>query len=381
MITLGISNVTQNSQLAEGTDNVVDSYTGNRVHDIANSMSDIVMMRLGNTISWRAEEGEFDPEYLFGGSATFTVLDAVFEEDTLIEITVTAEYDEATKTIRSWVKQPTDGLVPPVVRGAWTANSILSNTISDMYIDGRNHGLDQLLIPNSGKPGISSSVAFVNLEGAAIGGTNNYVDYPMTFPANDDIIEDNYDWEGGFPTSPDEILGYPDGTLKAAAETGMYGSQYLPSPKLIKIGKFYFIDELEYPLQGITYIEINSANKMELQLEETGNSGILVIDRINGDALLRGIKFDKNNSDGLFTGIIVTDYSFHHHIDILGTVIQLSETLEDSDRCNGNDDHWVKYSSASVEGATEIASRITGLMGSYGYGFGKKRLDVEAVYE
>ncbi|MFC2094130.1 hypothetical protein ACFLSH_00745, partial [Bacteroidota bacterium] len=43
--------------------------------------------------------------------------------------------------------------------------------------------------------------------------------------------------------------------------------------------------------------------------------------------------------------------------------------------------HWVKYCSVAIEDATEIASRITGLMGSYGFGFAKKRLVVEAVYE
>ena len=83
----------------------------------------------------------------------------------------------------------------------------------------------------------------------------------------------------------------------------------------------------------------------------------------------------------MLTGLLVTDYSFHHHIDILGGVLQLSPDLETEKNCNGNADHWVYYSSEAVTNATGIAAEITGLSQQVGYGFGKKRVNVRYVYE
>ena len=149
----------------------------------------------------------------------------------------------------------------------------------------------------------------------------------------------------------------------------------------MKIGKKWFIDGLTYPLSGVTYIELTNAAPIELLLQQTGNSGIVVIHRDGGNSNISGVKFDKDNSDGLFTGLLITDYSFHHHINILGSVIQLSPNLETEKKCNGNKDHWVYYSSEAISNATEIAAEITGLSGVLGYGFGKKRVDVKYVYE
>ncbi len=41
IVTFGISNITQNSTLNQGTQNVVDNFSNNRAHDIAGSMADI----------------------------------------------------------------------------------------------------------------------------------------------------------------------------------------------------------------------------------------------------------------------------------------------------------------------------------------------------
>ena len=303
--------------------------------------------------------------------------DTFFEGDSLIKITVAAEFNDVTKTITTYTQKPTDGWVPVVVRAAWTANANLNNTISDMYIDGRDHDLNQNLLPTTGKFGVSTSTAFVNVENAAIGGTNNFVDYPMTFPEDPAVIEENYNWDGGFPESPDEILGYPEGTLKNAALSGEFGGQYRLNPPME--GKY--IAGLTYPLSGITYIEITNGKEYELRLEQNGNSGIIVVHNSDRTSKIKGVKYDKDNSDGLLTGLLVTDYSFHHHIDILGSVLQLSPNLETSKNCSGNKDHWVYYSSEAILNATEIAAIITGLSGQVGYGFGKKRVTVNYVYE
>ena len=374
MITYGISNITQNSTVNQGTQNVVDNFSNKRAHDIAASMSEILLARISNDVTYRVNTSA--TEDMFGGEATYTVEDTFFESDSLIKIIVAAEYNGVTKTITTYAAKPTDGWVPPVIRGAWTADANLNNTISDMFIDGRDHDINQNLIPTTGTFGVSTSTTFVNVENAAIGGTNNYIDYPMTYPEIPEVIEENYDWDGGFPETPDEILGYPEGTLKAAAQSGINGSQYLLLPNSEKK-----IDSelLTYPLSGITYIDVQNAADIDLLLEENGNSGILVVHRDNGDSHISSVK--SKNSDGLFTGLVIFDYSFHHHIDILGAVLMLSDDLETSKNCNGNQDHWVKYSSEAIGNATEIASEITGLSGEVGYGFGKKRVNVRHVYE
>ena len=375
MVTFGISNITQNSTVGQGTQNSVDNFSLSHEDDIAGSMGDILLMRLSNDPTYRVNTQP--TEYLNGGEATYSVEDTFFDGDSLIKITINAEFNGVTKTNITYAEKPTDGWIPPVIRGAWTANANLNNTISDMYIDGRDHDLNQNLLPITGKFGVSTSTVFVNVENAEIGGTNNFIDYPMTFPEIPEVIEENYNWDGGFPESPDAILGYPEGTLKAAAKSGEYGSQYRINPP--KDGKH--IAGLTYPLSGVTYIEITNGIEYELRLEQNGNSGIIVVHNSDRTSKLIGVKYDIDNSDGLLTGLLVTDYSFHHHIDILGSVLQLSSNLETSKNCSGNKDHWVYYSSEAILNATEIAAIITGLSGQVGYGFGKKRVNVNFVYE
>ena len=375
MFTFGISNITQNSNLHQGTQNTVDHFSQSRASNIANSMADIILMRLANDFDYRVNTKT--TEKLNDGTAVYVVEDALFDGDSVVKIIVAAEFEGVEKILTTYTNKPTSGWVPPVVRGAWTANGPLNNTISDMFIDGRDHDLNLNLLPETGVYGVSTSVKFINMENAAIGGTNNKVDYPMTFPEAPEVIEEFYDWGGKFPESPDEALGLPEGTLKAAAKTGEYGSQYLLNPPLS--GKY--LTGLTYPISGITYIEVTNGKDYEIELQENGNSGILIFHNDDRTSRFIGVKFDKDNSDGLLTGLLISDYSFHHHIDILGSIIMLSPNLEEDKDCNGNKDHWAYYSSEAIANATENVAKITGLSGSVGYGFGKKRLNVKHVYE
>ena len=247
MVTFGLSNITQNSVVGQGTDNTVDDFSTKRARDIASSMGDILMMRVANNILYRVNTES--KEYMNGGEATYRVEDSFFEGDSLVKITVNAKFNDVVKTITSYVAQPTAGWVPPPIRGAWTANANLDNTISDMFIDGRDHDLSLNIVPQTGRYGVSTSTTFVNTENAEIGGTNSKIDYPMTYPEVAEVIEENYDWGGTFPETPDEILGWPEGTLKNAAQSGLYGGQYRINPPLD--GKY--IKGLDYPLSGVLY--------------------------------------------------------------------------------------------------------------------------------
>jgi hypothetical protein len=262
-------------------------------------------------------------------------------------------------------------------------------------------------VPNTGVYGVSSSVIFANSENAAIGGTYDSTDYHLSYPENPAIIEEEYDWGGKFPETPDEVLGYPEGTLKSLAKTGKNGSQYLLNPdKSIE-------KDLTFPLGGVTYIEITDGKERQLTMEGFFNKGILVIHGPNASSRLKGLKTDAKKKatkvkegdpiifchkpgtldqismstdkmdtlaghlahgdmlddcpeiDGSwFEGLIITDYSFHHHLDILGGVIQLSPDLELSKNCNGNKDHWVKYSAEAIRNSTGFAATETGLVGN-----------------
>jgi len=261
------------------------------------------------------------------------------------------------------------GWVPPFIRGAWTANDDLNNTISDMFIDGRNYRLDGTIEPNTGKPAVSSGKTFTNIDRAAIGGTFEGVDYPMTFPHLPIVIEENVDWGPlGFPKSPDAILGYPEGTLKAlaiAGEAAGDGSQYIKNPGITKIGKKKYMKMEHYPFSGVTYVEVNNGNEYEFIFEGNDNKGIVVVHSPipSKPARLKGVKYNPDNSDGVFTGLLITDYSFHHHIDIIGAVLQLG-TLEDEKNCTGNQDHFVHYSSEAIIEATRYVAEESGSEGN-----------------
>jgi hypothetical protein len=87
-----------------------------------------------------------------------------------------------------------------------------------------------------------------------------------------------------------------------------------------------------------------------------------------------------------FKGLVVTDFSFHHHLDVLGAVLQLSPNLENDKNCNGNKDHWVFYSSWAIERVTGDIARETGYRGNsynllYVDGIGDRRQKAAFWYE
>ena len=380
IVLFGIVNMNTNRYLNSDTDNSVSFYAEARAKNIASSMAQMILSQIADSMSYKTSGTQ--TASLFGGTAEYSVTRVFFEDDTLSRIYVKANYLGKKREVITYCSP--GGWTPPFIRGAWTANAILDNTISDMFIDGRDYRLDNTtLIPGNGVFGVSSSVTFVNTQFAAIGGTYNHIDYPMSFPENPAVIE-KYDWGGHFPETPDQILGYPEGTLKSIAQSGIGGSQYVHNPP--KDGKSF--TGFTYPLSGVTYLELDNGVEGEFLFKQNGNKGMLIVHGPNRMSRLIGVKFDKNTSDGVFTGLVVTDYSFHHHVDILGGVLQLSPNLEASKNCNGNKDHWVHYSSEAIIAATEIAARYSGYVGNNDWGgnnvsagMGPRRYHVKYWYE
>ena len=145
MVTFGVSNITQNSVVGQGTKNSVDNYSINRVQNIAMSMTDILLTRLADDLEYRTESEALVE--LFGGKVTYTVEDNFSENDSRIKIKVVAVYNTATKIITTYIAKKADYRVPTVGGGAWSLNTNLNNTIRDMCIDGRDRDLNQSVNP------------------------------------------------------------------------------------------------------------------------------------------------------------------------------------------------------------------------------------------
>ena len=103
MITYGISNNLLNSTINQGTQNSVDIFANSRVQEIAGSMADKLLMRISDDPTYR-ETGATEDH--LGGKATYIVKDAVFENESLIEITVIAKFKDVKNIVIRYTEKP-----------------------------------------------------------------------------------------------------------------------------------------------------------------------------------------------------------------------------------------------------------------------------------
>lgn len=363
---LGMLNLNTNRYLNTDTENSVNFFADAYAKNIANSMVQMLLSQIADNYTYKTN-GTLQAS-LLGGTAEYSVTKVLFDGDSLMKVQVKGKYFGKERLVTAYCNP--GGWVPLFIRGAWTANGNLNATISDMYIDGRDHlmgdkndgnGLNKKIVPTMGNFGVSTSVPFVNTYLAEIGGTNNFVDYPMSYPQNPNVIE-QYNWGGVFPDSPDKVLGYPEGNLKSIAQTLISGSQYVTD-----------ITKLKFPLKGITYIDLPINKEINLDLKyasSTPNGGILVVHAPNASSKVSHLtsEYPNKNKSIPFYGVIITDYSFHHHLNIMGGMIQLSPNLELTKVCNGNKDHWVYYSNEAIILASSIAAQNSGYLGNNDWG-------------
>ncbi len=103
MFTFGISNINQNSTMNQGTQNSVDVFVNSRAQVIANSMVDKLLIRISDDPTYRVTR---TTENYLGGKATYIVKDAFFKNDSLIEITVIAEFKDVKNIIIRYTEKP-----------------------------------------------------------------------------------------------------------------------------------------------------------------------------------------------------------------------------------------------------------------------------------
>ena len=231
--------------------------------------------------------------------------------------------------------------IPPGVRGAITANTTV-NTLGGFLMDGREHDSSGNLIAGQGTMAVSTVSTFVEGGASTGGGTDNGVDYAPSSPANPSIYEEHASWTGGFPTSPDSVMGgssrgYPEGKLKALAQSGANGGQYVTNPA-----------SLTFPLSGVTYVELASGGTWQ-SMDFGASTGVLVVHNSAHNALI------KNLNSGTFKGLVIADDIDKVHCAILGGVI----VLKGSGNCIGNGSGNVKYCSEVIDLQVNQASGKT----------------------
>jgi hypothetical protein len=363
-ITYSITSLTQNKNVTQATENSVNNYAQTKARNVANSTVQLLMSQVADDYNWRVTSPI--TEQIFDGQATYTVTDETFDGEDLIKYTVTANVFGKTKNITAYSeKYP---FIPPSFKGAITANNpVLTN--GNIKIDGRNHTALGNVIAKTGSYAVWTTGSFTQKGTSDLGGTNLGIDYVPSNPANPKVIMENQLWPGGYPNSPDEVMGgsergFKEGTLKTIAQSGINGSQYVTDPTSLSGN----------PLSGITYLELptNFPHNDWEDIDITG-SGVLIVHNSAKNALM------KNLLTGTFKGIIIVDDIIHIQgsATVIGTIIVLTPAPAGGN-CVGNSDGKVLYSTEAIFDAlteTNLEKRM------FNYGFGNNRLNVKHWFE
>ena len=312
-----------NKTSTEAEVNLYDSYGKVMAKDIAESGAQAIISKLADDSSWRGEKANIT----FGGG----VFTAGAVDDTSIGTGGIRVYSYSSFNAvqdSAVVHLTFTSSLPVGVRGALTTRGDVK--MKSITIDGRDHDQFGNLIPSSGTFGISTTnTLFEQLELAEVGGTDESgTDFVPSLPANPGIYETEAVWAGGFPDTPDKIMGgaaagYPEGTLKSIAQSGVNGSQYVTD----------WID-LTLPLRGVSYVE---GTNSDINFGDF-SSGILVVHNASGTALM-------DDFVGIFKGLIIADMLDWEietiPCDIIGALVVLNDASDVQIEGMGS----VKYSS------------------------------------
>ena len=133
---------------------------------------------------------------------------------------------------------PTGGFIPPTVKAAISTNNNVE-TKGILTVDGRDHDTNGNLIARSGTLGIWSTQDINQTGPSKIGGTSSGTDYAPAKPANSNTVKRRCN-----PMRVDtrilpivswaaEQKGFPAGTLKSLAQSGVNGGQYTTNPSFL----------------------------------------------------------------------------------------------------------------------------------------------------
>lgn len=336
----------------QARESAVSYYSENQSRNICNSRVGMLMSTFADKKNYRVKTAQ--TKSLFNGTTTYTMKAVLLPSmtDSVMEVNVTGiHFGDTSNAV---VNFRSVGFVPPPVKAAISTNNP-SQAQGTITIDGRDHDRNGNLISNSGTYGIWTTQTHVQTGSAKIGGTGDTsVDYAPSKPGNPAIIKTGQVWPGGYPDSPDKLMGgaskgFPEGTLKNIAISGVYGSQYVTNPA-----------SLTLPFSGVTYIEANLMDGKDIS-----GSGILVVHNGSTTALLQ-------SPDGTFKGLIIADDVYKLHCDlIIGAVVSLTPSPP-AGHTIGNSNGFVLFSREVIKDVTEM---------TLGIGHARQRLEVLHWYE
>ncbi|MBZ0180627.1 MAG: hypothetical protein K8F36_15185 [Melioribacteraceae bacterium] len=355
-----MANLSTNERLNTALESSVTYFSKTQARNIANSVVQMQISKLADSTDYRVPNETSTS--MFNGTGYYMIKDTTIGTTNLIKVRARGVYFDEQYVAEAIVEPASSGFTPASVLAAITTNNPV-RTLGTLVVDGREHDIDGNLVANSGTLGLWTTSSYSRGGNSKVGGTTGGNDYEPDRRYESGTVATNQTYPGGFPTSPDSILGgsaegFPPGYLKAIAQSGANGSQYTTNP-----------NTLTTPLKGVTFVELPDGGTWN-PANITGE-GILIVHNSNLNAAI------KNINHGTFKGLVIADDIIHIHNDIIGAVIALSPSPSDGN-CIGNGQGNVLYSSEAIQNAT---GKALGGGTPNNYGFAATRLSLRSYYE
>jgi hypothetical protein len=330
------------------TKNMVTDYQRKATYNIAQSGANIGLNTLKFNSAYR--NTGYSVSDMMGGKVNIRVIDTTMSDGTVVvavKSTGFTNYGNSNQLSYTSVAIPPNS-VPSPVHGAFTAAAGVNYKFNGGgEIDGRNYNPDGTLITNPTGTGTYAiwSKGTVTIPGnsAKIGGTANGVDYAPSSSYPSSIVLQNQPIPANYPTSPDQVMGgpnagYPEGTLKTIAQSGIGGSQYIQS-----FGGN--IPSYNNNLKGVTYIDWTGGN-----INTINGSGILVINNLSIQLLSIEIKQTQ------FSGLIILSNNITLSIKqggIVGSLFVTAPVSGDTvSLLSDNGQGFIHFSSQAIKNVT-----------------------------
>ncbi len=298
----------------DAVSNFSDSFSMSNAGNLAHSAANVALKNITSDPSWTSAA---DVWSVAGGTCSAECERVPASVNS--RITAAGTYFEKTHDVEVLVQTRS-----PNLRSAITANPPVK-TLGTLTVDGRDYDENGDVIPGQGGLAIECSDSVTRGGSSLYGGTNeNGEDFIPSTSYDPSVVSENATFDGGFPPSPDAVLGLPEGTLKARAMSGANGSQYTTDPATLSM-----------PLNGVTYVELPDGGEWNSGNFTAGSKGILVIHSAAKDAVLK-------NFYGSFCGIIIADDVDKIHGTIIGNVTVIGDLA--TGNCIGNGEGKVLYS-------------------------------------